>query len=129
MKQIIKSKEAPNAIGPYSQAVMINNTLYTSGQLPIDPSTGKLVIGISAQTEQVLENMGSILMEAGFDYKDVVKCTCLLSDLANFGAMNEIYEKYFDMEPPARTTFAVAKLPLDALIEIDCIAVKQLRLV
>ena len=129
MKRIISTEKAPQAIGPYSQAVMINNSLFLSGQIPIVPSTGKMAVGISAQTEQVLENIGSILMEAGYDYKDVVKCTCMLSDLSNFGALNEIYEKYFDMDPPARSTYAVAKLPLDALIEIECIAEKQIKLV
>jgi len=125
MKRIIKTDDAPAAIGPYSQAVEVNNTLYISGQIPIDPKTGKVVDGgIIEQTEQVLKNIGAILKEAGYSYSDVVKSTCLLSDMANFKSMNEVYAKYYSSEAPARAAFAVKDLPLGALIEIETIAAK-----
>lgn len=125
MKKIIKTSKAPASIGPYSQAVEVNGTLYISGQIPLDPATTKLVEGgISEQTTQVLENIGAILKEAGFDYSHVVKSTCLLSDMANFKAMNEVYARFYAENPPARAAFAVKELPLGALIEIETIAVK-----
>ena len=125
MKKIISTDKAPKAIGPYSQAVEANNTLYISGQIPIDPQTGKLIEGdIKKQTELVMKNIGAILEEAGFSYIDVVKSTCLLSDIKNFAAMNEVYAKYYPTEPPARAAYAVVSLPLGALIEIETIAVK-----
>lgn len=125
MKRIIKTNDAPAAIGPYSQAVEINNTLYISGQIPIDPQTGNVVeSNIVAQTEQVMKNIGAILKEAGYTYADVVKSTCLLSDMANFKAMNEVYAKYYAFEAPARAAFAVKDLPLGVLIEIETIAAK-----
>lgn len=125
MKKIISTDKAPKAIGPYSQAVEANNTLYISGQIPIDPETGKLVEGdIREQTEQVMKNIGAILEEAGFSYIDVVKSTCLLSDIKNFAAMNEVYAKYYPTAPPARAAYEVCNLPLGALIEIETIAFK-----
>jgi 2-iminobutanoate/2-iminopropanoate deaminase len=125
MKKIISTKNAPGAIGPYSQAVLSGNTLYISGQVPINPQTAKVVEGgISEQTEQVMKNIGAILEEAGFSYSDVVKSTCLLSDMSNFAAMNEVYGKYYPENPPARAAFAVKELPLSVLIEIETIAVK-----
>ena len=125
MKRIIKTTEAPAAIGPYSQAVESNGTLYISGQVPLDPVSMKLVDGgIVEQTTQVMENIGAILKEAGYKYSDVVKSTCLLSDMANFKAMNEIYSKYYVENPPARAAFAVKDLPLGALVEIETIASK-----
>jgi 2-iminobutanoate/2-iminopropanoate deaminase len=125
MKKIISTDKAPKAIGPYSQAVEANNTLYISGQIPINPATGKLIEGdIKQQTELVMKNIGAILEEAGFSYTDVVKSTCLLSDIKNFAAMNEVYAKYYPTEPPARAAYAVVSLPLGALIEIETIAVK-----
>lgn len=125
MKKIISTDNAPKAIGPYSQAVEANNTLYISGQIPINPETGKLIEGdIQEQTELVLKNIGAILEAAGFSYSDVVKSTCLLSDINNFAAMNEVYGKYYHTDPPARAAYAVVKLPLGALIEIETIAVK-----
>ncbi len=125
MKRIIKTSQAPAAIGPYSQAVEAGGTLYVSGQIPLDPTTSKIVEGgIQEQTEQVLKNIGAILNEAGYDYSDVVKSTCLLSDMVNFKAMNEIYGRYFSENPPARAAFAVKELPLGVLIEIETIAVK-----
>lgn len=125
MKKIISTVNAPAAIGPYSQAVEVNGTLYISGQIPINPETGKVVEGdITVQTEQVMKNIGAILTEAGYTYADVVKSTCLLSDMANFKAMNEVYGKYYSVNPPARAAFAVKELPLGVLIEIETIAVK-----
>lgn len=125
MKRIIKTNKAPAAIGPYSQAIEVNGTLYIAGQVPLNPVTMKLVDGgIAEQTTQVLENIGAILKEAGYGYSDVVKSTCLLSDMANFKAMNEVYSRYYPENSPARAAFAVKELPLGALIEIETIAVK-----
>lgn len=125
MKRIIKTEKAPAAIGPYSQAVEVNGTLYISGQVPIDPSTGKVVIGnIKVQTQQVMKNIEAILSAAGYSFKDVVKSTCLLSDMANFSGMNEVYSQYYPENPPARAAFAVKELPLSVLVEIETIAVK-----
>lgn len=125
MKKIINSPKAPKALGPYSQAIEANGTLYISGQVPIDVNTGKIVDGgIKEQTEQVMKNIGYILEEAGYTYADVVKSTCLLSDIANFGAMNEVYGKYYTSDCPARAAFAVKDLPAGALVEIETIAVK-----
>lgn len=126
MKKIISTTKAPAAIGPYSQAVEINGTLYVSGQIPIDPETGKLAVGdITVQTGQVFRNIIAILDAAGYKLSDVVKSTCLLSDMANFKAMNEVYGSFYTSDQPARAAFAVKDLPLGALIEIETIAVKQ----
>jgi endoribonuclease L-PSP, putative len=125
MKKIISSPKAPTAIGPYSQAVEANGTLYISGQIPIDPKTGKLAEGgIKEQTLQVLQNIGAILNEAGYDYSNVVKSTCLLADMDDFKDMNEIYAQFYPENPPARAAYGVVRLPLGALIEIETIAVK-----
>ncbi|MCD6556775.1 MAG: RidA family protein [Bacteroidales bacterium] len=125
MKQIIHTEKAPKAIGPYSQAVKAGNTLYISGQVPINPETGKLVgTSIKEQTEQVMKNISAILEEAGFSFKNVVKSTCLLSDMSNFGGMNDVYQKYYSENPPARAAFAVKELPLSVMVEIETIAVK-----
>ena len=124
MKKIIQTDDAPKAIGPYSQAIEVNDMLFISGQIPVNPETGHIPEGIVAQTEQVMKNIGSILNEAGYDYNHVVKSTCLLSDMANFKSMNEIYGKYYVENPPARAAFAVKTLPLNVLIEIETIAVK-----
>jgi 2-iminobutanoate/2-iminopropanoate deaminase len=125
MKRIIETKEAPGAVGPYSQAVENNGTLYISGQIPLDPTTGKIVDGgIKEQTEQVLKNIRSILTAAGYEVADVVKSTCLLTDMANFKPMNEVYASFYTSEQPARAAFAVKELPLGALIEIETIAIK-----
>ncbi|MDM8158359.1 RidA family protein [Labilibaculum sp. K2S] len=125
MKKTINSEKAPKAIGPYSQAVEANGTLYISGQLPVDVTTGKFVEGgIKEQTEQVMKNIGYILEEAGYTYKDVVKSTCLLSDISGFAEMNAVYGEYYKEECPARAAFAVKDLPLGAMIEIETIAVK-----
>jgi 2-iminobutanoate/2-iminopropanoate deaminase len=125
MKKIISTPNAPAAIGPYSQAVESGNTLYISGQIPIDPAIGKLVEGdITVQTEQVMRNISAILSAAGYSLEDVVKSTCLLSDIADFKAMNEVYGRYYNEKQPARAAFAVKALPMGALIEIETIAVK-----
>ena len=125
MKKIINTQKAPQAIGPYSQAVEAGNTIYISGQVPINPETGKVeATDIIGQTEQVMKNIEAILETAGYSFKNVVKSTCLLSDMANFGAMNEVYGKYYPENPPARAAFAVRELPLGVLVEIETIAMK-----
>jgi 2-iminobutanoate/2-iminopropanoate deaminase len=125
MKKIISTDKAPKAIGPYSQAVEANGTLYISGQIPIDPAVGKMIEGdIKAQTMQVMKNIGAILEAAGMNYSNVVKSTCLLSDMNNFAAMNEVYGQFYTTEMPARAAYGVVKLPLGALIEIETIAVR-----
>ncbi len=126
MKKIISTSKAPKAIGPYSQAVEANGMLFISGQVPINPETGKIVEGgITEQTEQVMQNIKAILTKAGYTFDDVIKSTCLLSDMANFSAMNEVYANYYPENPPARAAFAVKELPLSVMIEIETIAVKQ----
>ncbi len=125
MKRIIQTPHAPAAIGPYSQAVEAGGTLYISGQIPLDPQTMKIVEGgIQEQTEQVLKNIGAILNEAGYSYGNVVKSTCLLSDMSNFKAMNEVYSRFYAENAPARAAFAVKELPMGVLIEIESIAVR-----
>ncbi|MBT3384205.1 MAG: RidA family protein [Prolixibacteraceae bacterium] len=125
MKRIIQTANAPQAIGPYSQAVEINGTLYISGQVPLSPETMKVVDGgIKEQTLQVLKNIGAILEAAGYSYSDVLKSTCFLSDMANFKAMNEVYATFYAENPPARAAFAVKELPLGVLVEIESIASK-----
>ena len=123
-KRIIHTEHAPKAIGPYSQAIEVNGFLYVSGQIPVNPLSGQIPEGIEAQTEQVMKNIEAILTAAGYTFKDVVKSTCLLSDIANFKAMNEIYAKYYTSECPARAAFAVKDLPLGVLVEIETIAAK-----
>jgi len=126
MKKVVTTPNAPQAIGPYSQAVIAGNMLFIAGQVPINPETGKLIEGdIKSQTEQVMKNLDAILSEAGCTFKNVVKTTCLLSDIANFKAMNEVYGQYFPKNPPARAAFAVKDLPLGALVEIEAVAVKK----
>ena len=124
MKKVIASPLAPKAVGPYSQAIAHDNTLYISGQLPIDGPTGKMAEGIEAQTRQSLANLGHILNEAGYSYDDVAKTTVLLADIADFGAMNAVYAEYFTGDKPARICYQVAALPMGALVEIDCVAIK-----
>ena len=124
MKKIIQTTNAPKAIGPYSQAIEVNGMLFISGQIPVIPETGQIPETIEDQTEQVMKNIGAILKEAGYGFEHVVKSTCLLSDMANFKAMNEIYSKYYAVNPPARAAFAVKALPLNVLVEIETIAVK-----
>ncbi|MCB2220047.1 MAG: RidA family protein [Bacteroidetes bacterium] len=125
MKKIIQTNKAPGAIGPYSQATEINGMLFISGQVPLNPETGKVIPGgIKEQTQQVMENIGAILTSAGYTFDDVVKSTCLLSDMNNFAAMNEVYGQYYSVNPPARAAYGVVQLPLGVMIEIETIAVK-----
>ena len=125
MKRIIATKNAPAAIGPYSQAVELNGTLYISGQVPLIPETMQVAEGgIKEQTLQVMKNISAILEAAGYAFSDVVKSTCLLSDMANFKAMNEVYGQFYTESQPARAAFAVKELPLGVLIEIETVATK-----
>lgn len=126
MKKIISTNQAPQAIGPYSQATEMNGVLFISGQIPLDPANGQIVQGgIEEQTEQVMKNIGAILKEAGYTFNDVVKSTCLLDDMENFKAMNAVYGKYYSTNPPARAAYGVVKLPLGVMIEIETIAMKK----
>lgn len=125
MKKAIQISGAPTPLGPYSQAILAKNTLYVSGQIPLNPINGNLVIDtIENATKQVLSNIFALLKEAGMDEENVVKCSIFLKDLNDFTAVNEVYSTYFTKTPPARETVQVAKLPLDVPIEISCIAVK-----
>lgn len=125
MKKIIATTKAPGAVGPYSQAVLAGDNLFISGQLPIDPATGKFISDdVAEQTDQALKNMGAILQEADMTYDNVVKTTVLLKDIKDFTAMNEIYAKFFSGEFPARAAFEVANLPLGARVEIEAVAFK-----
>ncbi|MEQ6121170.1 RidA family protein [Reichenbachiella sp. MALMAid0571] len=124
MHKIINSSGAPSPIGPYSQATMAGNTLYVSGQIPLDPTTGNLVEGtIEEETEMVMKNLSAILTEAGTDFTSVVKCSIFVKDMSDFGKINEAYGKYFQENPPARETVEVSRLPKDVRVEISCIAV------
>lgn len=123
MKKIIESKDAPKAVGPYSQAIQADNLLFVSGQLPIDPKTNEMPSTIEQQTRMSLDNLKAVLSEAGCDMSDVVKTTVLLQNISDFGTMNEIYAKYFTGECPARMCYEVAALPKGALVEIDAIAI------
>lgn len=121
----IHTASAPAAIGPYSQAVLAGNTLYVSGQIPIDPATGSFAgEDITTQTRQSLQNIQAILAEAGFAMTDVAKVTVLLADMGEFAAMNQVYAEFFQAPYPARAAFQVAALPRNARVEIECIAVK-----
>ena len=123
MKQIISTGDAPKAIGPYSQAVVVGGLVYASGQIPLDPRTGEFVAGeISEQTEQVLKNISAVLKAAGSSLDHVIKATVFLADMNDFAAMNEVYGRFFQSEPPARSTIQAARLPRDARVEIDVIA-------
>jgi 2-iminobutanoate/2-iminopropanoate deaminase len=124
MKKVIHTNNAPAAIGPYSQAIEANGMLFISGQIPVNPADGTVPEGITAQTEQVMKNIAAILDEAGYTFDNVVKTTCLLSDIANFAAMNEVYATRFPSNPPARAAFAVRDLPKGVMVEIEVIAVK-----
>ena len=124
MKKVISTNNAPAAIGPYSQAIEVNGTIYASGQIPINPATGEFVSGgIKEQTEQVFKNIKAILSEAGLSTDNIVKTTVLLADIADFTAMNEVYAAQFSGTFPARSAFAVKDLPKGALVEIEVIAV------
>ena len=124
-KRRLATDGAPGAIGPYSQAIDAGATVYCSGQIGVDPSTGSLVSGgVAAQTERALRSLGAVLDAAGLDFADVVKTTCFLADIGDFAAFNEVYGRYFPDPPPARSTFAVAALPKGGLVEIEAIAVR-----
>lgn len=122
-KTIVHTDKAPAAVGPYSQAVKIGELVYTAGQIALDPATGQIVEGdVQAQTEQVLKNLQAVLKAAGSSLKNVVKTTVFLQDMGDFAAMNEVYGRYFDKKPPARSTVQVAGLPLGAQVEIEAVA-------
>ena len=124
MKEIISTEKAPGAIGPYSQAIKANGILFCSGQIPIDPATGEFVEGgVAEQTEQVFKNMIAVLEAGGTSLEGVVKTTVFLADMNDFGAMNEVYGRHFDTNKPARATVQAARLPRDARVEIECIAI------
>jgi 2-iminobutanoate/2-iminopropanoate deaminase len=123
MREVISTKDAPQAIGPYSQAIKANGFVFTSGQIAIDPSTQQVVAGdVAAQTERVLRNLSKILEAAGSGLGKVVRATVFLKNMNDFAAMNQVYGKYFSSAPPARSTVEVARLPKDVLVEIDVIA-------
>ncbi len=124
MKEIISTESAPGAIGPYSQAIKMNGMVFCSGQIPIDVATGEFVShDVAEQTDQVLKNLSAVLKAAGTDLNGVVKTTVFLADMNDFGVMNEVYGRYFSENKPARATVQAARLPKDAKVEIDCIAV------
>lgn len=124
MKVKIESGNAPKAIGPYSQAVLVDDTLYVSGNIPVNPATGDVADGIVNQSKQVFENMKAVLNEAGMGFENVVKTTAFLTDLSNFATINEIYASYFVAPYPARSCVEVSKLPKNVLVEVECIAKK-----
>jgi 2-iminobutanoate/2-iminopropanoate deaminase len=125
MREIISTKDAPQAIGPYSQAIKANGFIFTSGQIAIDPTTQQVVTGdVAAQTERVLRNLSEILEAAGSGLGKVVRSTVFLKDMNDFPAMNQVYGKYFTSAPPARSTVEVARLPREVLVEIDVIALE-----
>lgn len=124
MKVKIESGNAPKAIGPYSQAVLVDDTLYVSGNIPVNPKTCDVADGIVNQSKQVFENMKAVLNEAGMGFENVVKTTAFLTDLSNFATFNEIYASYFVAPYPARSCVEVSKLPKNVLVEVECIAKK-----
>jgi 2-iminobutanoate/2-iminopropanoate deaminase len=126
MKRIISTDKAPRAIGPYSQAIEVEETLYISGQVPLDPETMKIAGDtIEEQTLQVMKNIGAILEAAGYRFSDVVKSTCYLADMKYFKAMNTVYGQFYPENPPVRAAFAVKELPLGVLVEIETLAVRS----
>ena len=126
VKEVIASKDAPRAIGPYSQGILAGNMLFCSGQIPINPKTGALVRGsIEEQTHQVLDNLGAVLREAGMDYCDVVSVTVLMDNMDNYARINQVYAEYFNEQPPARCAAEVTRLPKDVRVEISFIAIRM----
>lgn len=125
MKKVINSPNAPAPIGPYSQAVLSGDTLYCSGQIALDAQTGVLVQGsIEEETQKVMENMGAVLAAADMDFGNIVKCSIFIKDMDQFAAINGVYAKYFESNPPARETVQVSRLPKDVAVEISCVAVR-----
>ena len=124
MKKVIATTKAPAAIGPYSQAIDLGNLVFCSGQIPVDPATGNIPEGITAQTEQALANVAALLAEASLSLADVVKTTVFLADMAHFGAMNEVYAGHFPAPFPARSAVAVRELPKGVLVEVEVIAAR-----
>jgi len=123
MREVIATAQAPQAIGPYSQAIRAQGLILTSGQIAIDPATQQVIAGgISAQTDRVLKNLAAVLQASGSTLEKVLRCTVFLKNMGDFAAMNEVYGRYFKQAPPARSTVEVARLPKDVLIEIDVIA-------
>ena len=123
MREVIATEQAPQAIGPYSQAIRAQGLIFTSGQIAIDPATAQIIGGdVSAQTDRVLKNLAAILQASGSTLEKVLRCTVFLKNMGDFAAMNEVYGRYFKQSPPARSTVEVARLPKDVLIEIDVIA-------
>jgi 2-iminobutanoate/2-iminopropanoate deaminase len=123
MRDVIATPDAPQAIGPYSQAIRAQGLIFTSGQVAIDPATQQVIQGdVSAQTERVLKNLVAILQASGSNLEKVLRCTVFLKNMGDFAAMNEVYGRYFKQAPPARSTVEVARLPKDVLVEIDVIA-------
>lgn len=121
----IRTSLAPSAIGPYCQAVLVDNVLYCSGQIAIDPASGHLIDGgVEDEADQVLRNLGAVLAAAGMDYDNVVKCSVFVTDMKDYAIVNEVYAGYFSEEPPARETVQVAALPAGARVEISCVAVR-----
>ena len=124
MKKVIATQNAPKAVGPYSQAIEVNGTLYVSGQIPVVPADGSVPESIEDQSRQALKNLGAILEAAGMGYADVVKTTVLLADIADFAAMNAVYSEFFTGDKPARACFQVAALPKGVKVEVEAVAVK-----
>lgn len=122
----IKTDKAPQAIGPYSQGIVVGDTFYASGCIPVDPKTGNVPDGIEAQAEQALKNVGGLLEAAGMDYSNVVKTTCFIADMGDFAKFNEVYSKYFSQDPkPARSCVAVKTIPKNCLCEVEVLALKK----
>lgn len=125
---VVSSPNAPAAVGPYSQAIKVGNLIFCSGQIPLDPKTGQIVgTDVATQTEQVLKNLQAVLEVVNSGLFQVVKTTVYLKNMGDFAAMNEVYAKYFSVDPPARATVEVARLPKDVLVEIDCVAIQPFR--
>ncbi len=124
MKQILFTDSAPKAVGPYSQAVAMGDTVFTSGQLGIDVATGKLASDVEAQAHCSMKNLGAVLKAAGLTYADILKTTIFLNDMADFAAVNAVYASYFSGDYPARSCVQVAALPLGGLVEIECVAAR-----
>ena len=124
-REVIHTDKAPAAVGPYSQAIKVGNLVYTAGQIGIDPPTGQMREGLEAQTQQVMANLEAILEAAGASFETVIKTTIFITDMANFGVINGIYGAFFKNAPPARSTVAVAQLPLGALVEIEAVALGE----